>query len=301
MRLALACGLATWLGSTLLLSATRVLNRPSLAQRLRPYGPGGYEPGPGGAVVSLQSLREVVGPLCTQAGAALSRAMGVSEDLSTRLERVHSPLAPTEFRMRQGAWMLGAFGSSGLVVAAAAPPPLFGLAVVVGVPLLAFLVLEQRVISASEAWQRRVFLEAAVVSEQLAMLLGAGYSMGASLARIAERGQGALATDLGRVVARIRTGLGERAALEEWARLVRVDAVDRLVAVLSLNREAADLGRLVSDEARAVRRDVQRELTREAERRAQQVWIPVTVAALVPGVMFLAVPFLQAVRLFAGS
>ena len=34
------------------------------------------------------------------------------------------------------------------------------------------------------------------------------------------------------------------------------------------------------------------------ERRSQQVWIPVTVATLVPGVMFLAVPFIEAMRLF---
>jgi hypothetical protein len=31
------------------------------------------------------------------------------------------------------------------------------------------------------------------------------------------------------------------------------------------------------------------------------VWIPVTVAALVPGVLFLAVPFVDALRLFGGS
>jgi hypothetical protein len=31
------------------------------------------------------------------------------------------------------------------------------------------------------------------------------------------------------------------------------------------------------------------------------VWIPVTVAALVPGVIFLAVPFIDALSLFANS
>ena len=36
------------------------------------------------------------------------------------------------------------------------------------------------------------------------------------------------------------------------------------------------------------------------ERRGQQVWIPVTVAALVPGAIFLAIPFIEALRLFAG-
>jgi hypothetical protein len=52
---------------------------------------------------------------------------------------------------------------------------------------------------------------------------------------------------------------------------------------------------------RAIRRDVHRELIKTIERRGQQVWIPVTVAALVPGVIFLAVPFIDALRLFANS
>jgi hypothetical protein len=46
---------------------------------------------------------------------------------------------------------------------------------------------------------------------------------------------------------------------------------------------------------------VQREAIELMDRRAQQVWIPVTVAALVPGVVFLAVPFVDALRVFAGA
>jgi hypothetical protein len=30
------------------------------------------------------------------------------------------------------------------------------------------------------------------------------------------------------------------------------------------------------------------------------VWIPVTVAALVPGVLFMTIPFVEALRLFGG-
>jgi hypothetical protein len=37
------------------------------------------------------------------------------------------------------------------------------------------------------------------------------------------------------------------------------------------------------------------------ERRSQQVWIPVTVATLVPGVIFLSIPFIEALRQFGGS
>ena len=71
--------------------------------------------------------------------------------------------------------------------------------------------------------------------------------------------------------------------------------------VKCLNREASDLGRLISEEARSIRRDVHRQLIETIERRGQQVWIPVTVATLVPGVIFLAIPFTEAMRLFTQS
>jgi Flp pilus assembly protein TadB len=140
-----------------------------------------------------------------------------------------------------------------------------------------------------------------VVSEQLAMLLSAGYSLGAALNRVAVRGRGHCANDLRTVVSRMRQGLTEADALREWAALARVDALDRLIAVLALNSEAADLGRLVSEEARSIRRDVQREVVEIMERRSQSVWIPVTVATLVPGVILLAIPFAQALRLFTSG
>jgi tight adherence protein C len=99
----------------------------------------------------------------------------------------------------------------------------------------------------------------------------------------------------------VRQGLTEVEALREWADVADVDALRRLVGVLALNRQAGDLGRLIGDEARAIRRDVHRELIETIERRGQQVWVPVTVAALVPGVIFLAVPFVEALRLFSTS
>ncbi len=80
--------------------------------------------------------------------------------------------------------------------------------------------------------------------------------------------------------------------------MASVPAVERLVSVLVLNRDTADLARLVTEEARATRRDVHRELLEAVERRNQQVWIPVTVATLVPGILFLAIPFVEALRLF---
>ena len=99
---------------------------------------------------------------------------------------------------------------------------------------------------------------------------------------------------------RIRGGTSELSALREWAQLAKVDAVSRLVGVLALNQEAGDLGALIGLEARSIRREVHRELMETIERREQMVWVPVTVATLIPGVIFLVVPFVHALNQFTG-
>ncbi|MFN2505356.1 MAG: type II secretion system F family protein [Acidimicrobiales bacterium] len=301
MRLAVASGVALWVGAAMLLSEVRWFARPRLVDRLRPYAPGGSARGASHNALSVESMRDVVGPLCRGLGERAARLLGVTEELAVRLERLHSPLDVTAFRLRQVGWSVAAFAAAALVTLGLRPPPVVGLVLILSGPLLVFLVLEQRLASASEAWKRRLFLELPVVAEQLAMLLSAGYSLTAALNRLAVRGTGNAARDLARVCGRIRQGLSEIDALREWAAVADVEALMRLVPVLALNREASDLGRLVSEEARAIRRDAHRELVETIERRAQQVWIPVTVAALVPGVLFLAVPFMEALRLFSGS
>lgn len=287
-----------WVGLTLVLAEVRWFRRRPLAMRLRPYAPGAPAPDARSGVLSVASLRDVIGPLAQRLGTRLARLFGVSEELAVRLDRVNAPLSVTAFRTRQVGWSLAAFGVAALVGLGLRPSPALALLLVVGGPLLTFLVIEQRLARASAAHQRRLFLELPVVSEQLGMLLSAGYSLGGSLNRLATRGHGACAEDLTRVCGRVRQGLSEIDALREWADRARVPALDRFVAVLALNREAGDLGRLIAEEAQAVRRDVHRELIEVIERRGQQVWIPVTVATLVPGVLFLAVPFIEAMRLF---
>lgn len=298
-RSGIVLGLATWVGAALLLSDLRWFARRPLVERIRPHLAGGWRRAEAPGVLSVASFRDVVAPLAGTVGERLARLFGVQEDLATRLRRVHSDLDPATVRLRQAGWSAVALVGTTSVVAVGEVPTAPGSLFVVGAPLLSFLLVEQHVTSASARWQERLFLELPVVSEQIAMLLSAGYSLGAALDRVATRGSGACASDLARVGRRIRQGLDEAEALREWAELAGVPAVDRLVGVLVLNRDTGDLGRLLADEARGLRREAQRRLTVQVERRAQQVWIPVTVAALVPGTLFIAVPFLQAMRLFA--
>ncbi len=288
-----------WIGATLVLAELRWFRQPSLSERIGRYTPGAGPARRTPGVLSVRSIGEVVAPMATTLGNRLSRLLGVTEDLVLKLERIHSPISASGYRMRQLGAALGAMAAAAVLILAVRPPPILAVLFLLGAPVLAFLVLEQQVVRASALWQQRIFGELPIVAEQLGMLLGAGYSLGGALNRLAQRGSGACATDLTRVCGRIRQGLGERAALVEWAELADVSALERLVAVLALNREAADLGRLITEEARSIRRDAHRQLLETIERRAQQVWIPVTVATLVPGVLFIAVPFVEAMRLFA--
>jgi tight adherence protein C len=295
----LVAGLLVWLGATLLLGQLRIVRRPSLTERLRPYGPQSAERP--ASIVDLSSWRDVVGPLSRTFGSRLARTFGVSEDVGARLDRLHSDVDVTTFRVRQLGWSTAALAAGALAVALVRPPSPLALLLLAGAPLLGFLVVEQRLISASGRWQRRVFLELPVITEQLAMLITAGYSLGAALQRVAERGDGVCATDLRRVCGRVRQGLTEVDALREWAARAKVPALDRIVPVLALHEDTGDLGRLMSEEARAIRAAVHRDMVETMERRGQQVWVPVTVATLVPGVIFLAVPFTEALKVFSGS
>ena len=301
LRMILFLAAVFGVGLTLILAEFRSFSRKPLGDRLLPYTVGGMAKPSSAGMLSVESFRDVVGPLSREFGERFTRLLGVSEDLDVRLERIHSPISASEYRVQQFGWSVAALGAGTALAFAISPPSPVVVLLLFGSPALAFLIMEQRIGLASDRWKRRLFLELPVVSEQLGMLLGSGYSLGGALSRLADRGDGACAKDLRRVRRRTRQGLSEVDALREWMHLADLPAVDRLVSVLALNSDASDLGRLVAEEARSIRRDVQRELIETIERRTQQVWIPVTLATLIPGVMLMLVPFVDALSIFSGS
>lgn len=288
------------LGSTLLLGELRWFRREPLSTRIDRYLPGHRQVSDGASGI-IRSWQLIAAPLAIAFGAALTRLLGVREPLEPKLVRVHASTSVSEFRLRQLGWALTGWGLSIVVVLVMRPPAHLALVLLAGGPIVGFLLPEHRLQRDARRWQRRVFLEMPVVSEQLGMLLSAGFSVGGALHRLASTGTGTCSRDLQRVCQRIGHGVHEHVALAEWADASGVPAVGRLVGVLALDREASDLGGLIAEESRAVRGEVHRELIEMIERRAQQVWIPVTVATLVPGVLFLMAPFLAAMQLFAGS
>ena len=283
-----------WTGMTLCLSRTRWFRSEPLLDRLRPFHPGIHDGGR--RSISANSFREVIGPMAQRYGSGLARLVGMREDAATKLVRVDAHLDATAFRVRQLGWSLCAFVAAGVINVGLGLPPVVGLIMLLGLPVLAALILEQQLALASQRYQRNVFLELPVFAEQLAMLLGAGYSMGAALGRLADRGAGVVSRDLQNVLNRVHQGLAVNDALSEWSEVADVDELQRLIHVLALHRAAADLGPLIAEEARSIRREAHRHLVSRMEQRAQMVWIPVTVAALLPGALFLLVPFADALR-----
>ncbi len=297
IRLLAGAAMLFFVGITLVLSEFRLFRSQSLANRVGPYLPGGRS-STNKELLSLESFGQLLRPLAEASGSLAARVFGVSEELPRRLRRVHWDIDSAGFRLRQIGWALATCAVVtviGLVIGL--PAALLGLFALVG-PVLAFLVVEQQLANASDRWKERTFQELPVIAEQIAMLLGSGYSLGAALQRVSARGSGVISQDLETVVQRIQQGTSENAALREWAEIVDVEAVSRVVSILSLNKEAGDLGSMVAAEARTIRAEAHRALLESIEKKNQQVWIPVTIAALVPGVILMMIPFISALSEF---
>jgi hypothetical protein len=137
-------------GTTLVLSELRWFSPPAARRAPAALRAGWLEaPAPARGAVGRHPSREVVRPLATAVGDLVGQVFGVRDDLPTRLARIHSPLDAAALRVRQLGWAGGVFVTAAALVLLAGPPTVLGALAVVGAPLLAFLVIEQQVITAS--------------------------------------------------------------------------------------------------------------------------------------------------------
>jgi Flp pilus assembly protein TadB len=230
----------------------------------------------------------------------LTRLLGARPDLAARLEAAGRAPDVGGYRLRLTFRAVCFLAAAVGAVVAASPPAPVAVLVLAGMPALSVLLQEQHLDRDRERRAERIDAEMPVVAEQLGVLLSAGLSVRAALHRLASRGQGEVAADLQHVVRAIRAGSSENEALAAWSAASRLESVERVTAVLALHREAADLGELIATEAQSIRAASQRRLVATIERRAQLVWVPVTVATLVPGLILVGVPFVGAVGRVVG-
>jgi hypothetical protein len=100
--------------------------------------------------------------------------------------------------------------------------------------------------------------------------------------------------------AEIRRGANPGRALGLVASQYRLDGLDHLIRLLEANYSSPELPALLDEQSRSFRRRQQLELTEKLAKRAQAVWIPVSVAALVPGIIFVMIPLISALHAIAG-
>ena len=288
----IASGSVAWLGLTLVFDSVPAFRRRSLSSRLRRYA---ADPtvaqradGPTGVVAFGALVEPWRAPLGRLRGAVTTTPLAV------RLLRAGLPVDLPGFRRRQVTGAFAVVVLALLLVSAVAAPSWATLVLLGGAPFVGAALPGILVDRRADARRQQLFHELPVVIEHLGALVGNGFSIGAAVQRLARRTDGVAAFDLGRVANRIRQGTSERDALGEWALVSGLAEVRRLTAVLALDEQGVDLDRLLGLEAVAARQEAHRRAVETIDRRTQLVWIPVTVAALVPGMLLLAVPFLAA-------
>lgn len=226
--------------------------------------------------------------------------IGSETALNMRLERAGIRVTAVMFRTTQAV-----AGFAALVVAAALtvvfPLPaavVFGL--LAGLPVVAVWGCEQVLTVALRRRTDLVVRELPLVIEQLAELMKNGVGIAEACAKVAVHTHSVVASDLGRVAREIAHGVRDEVALQAFADRHDVVAIHRIVAVLDAHRHASDLGGLLAEEVRELRLAAHRDLLALMQQREQQVWIPVTVATLVPGVLLLGVPFVYTLGVVLG-
>lgn len=237
------------------------------------------------------------------AAAALAQRVAMlanaDSELAARLSQAGVCRSPFEFRARQVGGGAAALAASGAALSAIGVRPLLALAAALGAAASTYGTLEHRLGKSIASRRAQIIEELPIVAEQIGMLLASGMSLTSALDAAARRGHGICAEGLERVGARVAGGTTVEVALAEWADDAGSAEIRRFVGVLTLHEDATDVAALVSDDARSSRMEAHRRLIAHIERRSEQVWIPVTVAALVPGCVLLAIPFSDALSGYA--
>ena len=306
---------ALFTGSSLLLSGVRFLRRTPRHERVADYiapflsGPGSGGPqrivvageaGHGNQHSPAQRFVSVLSPVAVTLGNRLARAGGIHQGLEGRLQAAGRPDDVVQFRTSQFTTALVVLGLAGLVVLSLGTSAAVSAALLVGAPAIALLAPEQALEGAIQRRRDRLEDELPLVAEQLGVLMASGMSLGTALDRIAARGNGVAAREIAIAQVQVRRGTAQIDALKAFAERLHSASAERLVGVLSMHRETRDVGPLLATEARSMRESAQRRLIETIERRAQLVWIPVTVATLVPGLILIGIPFVSAMSRIAG-
>ena len=235
------------------------------------------------------------------AGARATEGIGFLSGLKSTLDRGSAYFsAPGPGRAGRGSGPL-VVGSACMVVAAtlvasgrSAPAIAAALA---GIAALAIPPATRLARARSE--RRRMEAELPLAVEKLAVYLATGFSLAAALSRLGDQG-GASAPAFAMISNGVRSGMSAAEAAAEAARRWPGPAMGRLATLLEGGAGGADMVKAARSAAAGLRAEAHRAALASMEKDSQKIWIPITIAALVPGVVMIFVPFVAVLRSVAG-
>jgi len=288
-------GAGAGLGVLLVMSRLLVIRRPQLSMRVLPYvqdvprlGSTAARPlaAPGSAA------RGVFGPVLRAAADGVERVLGGSESVRRRLERADVEATAHDFRVEQVLWGLGAFAVAagyGVLRGLADPGanPVAALALCFVAFVVGVLARDNHLSGQVRRRERRILAEFPTIAELLALAVAAGESPVTALERVVRRSGGELSTELGRVLAGIRTGEPVAAAFDQLAARSGLPLVARFAQGIAVAVErGTPLADVLHAQAADVREAGRRELIEVAARREVLMMVPVVFLVLPVTVLF---------------
>ncbi|MDO9496704.1 MAG: pilus assembly protein TadB, partial [Nocardioides sp.] len=192
-------GVLAGAGVVLIGARLRVLGRPQLSPRVRPYvrdlPPVGRTPALRVTSSSPTSAAAgVFGPVLRSVADTIERVLGGAASVRRRLERAAIDKTVHEFRIEQVMWGLAGLGgvaAYGLLKTLTDPGGVLGLVVLCAVGFaVGVLARDNRLSSQATSRERRILAEFPTIAELLALAVAAGESPVAALARVVRRSGG---------------------------------------------------------------------------------------------------------------
>jgi tight adherence protein C len=279
--------LGALLGAGLVLVASRVLalRRTQIAVRVLPYLRDLPQVGrtPGLRVVSsspTSAAAGVFGSVLRSAADTVERVLGGAASVRRRLERADLDKTVHEFRVEQVLWGLAAFALTAAygVLRALADPggALTSLLLCLVAFVVGVLARDTHLSSQVKQRERRILAEFPTIAELLALAVAAGENPVAALDRAVRRSGGALSSDLGRVLAAVRTGEPVGAAFDRMAATTGLPLVARFAQGIAVAVErGTPLAEVLHAQAADVREAGRRELIEVAARKEVLMMVPV--------------------------
>ena len=283
-------------GLLLVVSRALALRRTQIAVRVLPDVRDLPQVGrtPGLRVVSsspTSAAAGVFGPVLRSAAETVERVLGGAASVRRRLARADLDKTVHEFRVEQVLWGTAAFAAAAAygVLRALADPggAVTSLLLCVIAFVLGVLARDTHLSNQVKQRERQILAEFPTVAELLALAVAAGESPVAALDRVVQRSGGALSSDLGRVLAAVRTGEPVGVAFDRMAASTGLPLVARFAQGVAVAVErGTPLAEVLHAQAADVREAGRRELIEVAARKEVLMMVPVVFLVLPITVLF---------------